>query len=83
MDYLIATFLVSFAAAFLVSVVDYWFDLGIFRAGIALGLCLLGFVPLSYNWTIGLTCALAASFVAMFLLQVIERINFRTVRGMR
>lgn len=83
MDYLIATLLVSFAAAFLVSVVDYWADLGIFRAGIALGLSLIGLVPLNYPWTIGLTCALAASFLAMFLLQVIERINFRTVRGMR
>lgn len=83
MDYLIATLLVSFAAAFLVSVVDYWADLGIARAGIALGLSLIGLAPLNYHWTIGLTCALAASFLAMFLLQVIERINFRTVRGMR
>ena len=83
MDYFIATLLVSFAAAFLVSVVDYWADLGIFRAGIALGLSLLGFVPLAYHWATGLTCALAASFLAMFLLQVIERINFRTVGRVR
>ena len=83
MDYLIATLLVSFAAAFLVSVVDYWADLGIARAGIALGLSLLGFLPLAYHWTVGLTCALASSFLAMFLLQVIERINFRAVGRMR
>ena len=62
---------------------DYWADLGIGRAGVALGLSLIGLSPLSYHWTIGLTCALAASFLAMFLLQVIERINFRAVRGMR
>ena len=79
MDYLIATILVSFAAAFLVSVVDYWADLGIFRAVIALGLTLIGLSPLQFPWTTGLTCALAASFLAMFLLQVIERMNFRTV----
>lgn len=74
---------VAFAAAFLVSIVDYWIDLGIARAGIALGLSLLGFLPMQYPWTLGVTCALAASFLAMFLLQVIERINFRSVRGMR
>ena len=79
MDYLTATLLVSFAAAFLVSVVDYWADLGIFRAGVALGLSLIGFFPIAYHWTLGLTCALASSFLAMFLLQVIERMNFRTV----
>ena len=83
MDYLIATLLVAFAAAFLVSVVDYWADLGIARAGIALGFSLIGLVPLNYHWTTGLTCALAASFLCMFLLQVIERINFRPVGRMR
>ena len=83
MDYLIATLLVSFAAAFLVSVVDYWADLGIARAGIALGLSLVGLAPMNYHWTLGVTCALAASFLCMFLLQVIERINFRPVGRMR
>lgn len=79
MDYLTATLLVAFAAAFLISVVDYWFDLGIARAGISLGLALIGVIPLNYPWATGLTCALAASFLAMFLLQVVERINFRAV----
>lgn len=83
MDYLTVTILVSFAAAFLVSVVDYWADLGIARAGIALGLSLIGFIPLNYHWTIGLTCALASSFLCMFLLQVVERMNFRAVGRMR
>lgn len=80
MDYLTATILVAFAAAFLVSVVDYWFDLGIARAGIALGLSLAGIAPLALPWTTGVTCALAATFLAMFLLQVIERINYRPGR---
>lgn len=83
MDYFIATLLVAFAAAFLVSVVDYWVDLGIFRAVIGLGLSLVGLAPFAFPWTLGLTCALAASFLAMFLLQVIERINFRTVGRVR
>lgn len=83
MDYLIATILVAFAAAFLVSVVDYWVDLGIFRAGIAMGLALIGVSPLDYPWTIGLTCALAASFLCMFVLQVVERMNFRAVGRVR
>ena len=83
MDYFIATIVVAFAVAFLVSVVDYWVDLGIFRAAVGLGLALVGLVPFAYPWTLGLTCALAATFLAMFLLQVIERINFRAVGRIR
>lgn len=83
MDYVTATILISFAAAFLVSVVDYWVDLGIGRAGVALGASLLGFFPLQLPWTVGLTCALAASFLCMFVLQVVERMNFRAVGRIR
>lgn len=83
MEYLISALLVSFAAAFLVSVVDYWTDLGIFRAVIALGLSLIGLSAFNYHWTLGLMCALAASFVCMFLLQVVERLNFRAVGRLR
>ena len=70
---------VAFAVAFLVSLVDYFVAFGIARAGIALGLSLIATVPLDLTWWSAVTLALAASFLAMFLLQVIERMNFRTV----
>jgi len=75
--------LIAFAVAFLVSVVDYFADLGVARAGISAGLSALATIPLNLIWYSGLILALAASFLAMFLLQLIERINFRPVRGMR
>lgn len=71
--------ILAFGVAFLVSVLDYFVDLGIWRAAIAFLLSALGVVSTGWPWTTGLTCALAASFLAMFLLQVIERINFRAV----
>lgn len=77
---IVAVVVIAFAVAFVVSVVDYWADLGIFRAGVALGLAMIGVAPLGLSWAAGLTCALAASFLAMFLLQVVERINFRSGR---
>lgn len=80
---LTSVLLIAFAVAFLVSVVDYFADLGIARAAIAAGLSALATIPLNLIWYSGLLLALAASFVAMFLLQVIERINFRAVRNVR
>lgn len=74
---------IAFAVAFLVSVLDYFAYLGIGRAGVALGLSMLAVYPLGLPWWSGLALALAASFLAMFLLQVIERINVRTVGRVR
>lgn len=70
---------IAFAVAFLVSLVDFFIDLGVGRAGVAVGLSLVAVIPLGLVWWQGVLLALAASFVAMFLLQVIERINYRTV----
>lgn len=72
--------LIGFAVAFLASVVDYFADLGIARAGIALGLSAVATIPLNLIWYSGVLLALAASFLAMFLLQLIERLNYRPGR---
>lgn len=69
--------ILSFAVAFLVSVVDYFRDLGILRAAIALGLSLIGVVPFEQPWYVALPAALASAFLAMGLLQLIERLNYR------
>jgi hypothetical protein len=72
--------LLAFLAAFVVSVVDYFVDLGISRAGIAVGVTAAATIPLEILWWQGLVMAMAASFVAMFLLQVVERLNYRPGR---
>lgn len=72
--------ILSFAVAFLVSVVDYFVDLGIGRAASALGLSFLGVMALTVPWYQGVLIALSAAFLAMTSLTVIERINFRPRR---
>lgn len=79
MEYLSVVVLVAFAAAFIVSVVDYWVDVGIGRAGIAWGACAVGVIPFEFWWPTGVICALAGGFVSMFLLTTVERMNFRAV----
>lgn len=70
----------SFSVAFLISVIDYWVDLGIYRAAAALGIAMASAIPFQLPWWSGLMLALASSFLAMFLLQVVERINFKVAR---
>lgn len=70
---------IAFAVAFLVSLLDYFTYLGIGRAGVALGLSLIAVVPLGLPWWSGLALALAASFGAIFLLQIVQRINMYTL----
>jgi hypothetical protein len=77
---LTSVLLISFAVAFLVSVLDYFADLGIARAGIAAGLSAIATIPLGLDWYSGLALALASSFVAMFALQIVERLNYRPGR---
>lgn len=72
--------ILSFASAFLVSVVDYFVDLGIWRAVVALGLSFAGVVTFNLPWSYGALSALGAAFLAMTFLTVIERINFRPGR---
>lgn len=69
--------LLAFAAAFVVSIVDYWTDLGIWRAGIALGVCCVSATTLGLDWKNWTIAVLASSFVTMALLAIIERVNFR------
>lgn len=80
---LTAVFLVTCAVAFVLSAIDYFVDLGIARAGIALGLALLASIPLEGMWYEKVLGSLAAAFLTMAALQLIERINYRTVSRLR
>lgn len=80
---LTAIFLVTCAVAFVLSAIDYFVDLGIARAGIALGLALLASIPLEGMWYGKVLGSLAAAFLTMAALQLIERINYRTVSRLR
>ena len=72
--------ILAFAVAFLVSVVDYFIDLGIWRAALALGLSVLGSLTLVLDWSFTTLTSLGSAFLAMAFLTVIERINFRPGR---
>lgn len=80
---LTTVFLVTCAVAFVLSAIDYFVDLGIARAGIALGLALIAFTPLEGTWYEKVLGSLAAAFLTMAALQLIERINYRTVSRLR
>lgn len=78
---LTAVLAVAFAVAFLVSVLDYFLDLGIWRAAVAVVLSAIGTWILGVGWPQDVLCALSAAFLAMASLTVIERINFRPGRA--
>lgn len=80
---LVSVLIVAFAAAFVVSAVDYFVDLGIARAGIALGLALIAFIPLEGAWFEKALCSFAAAFLTMAALQLIERLNYRPAGRIR
>lgn len=77
---LYSVFIVSFAVAFVVSVVDYFVDLGIWRAAMSVALSAVGVVALELNWQQTALCALASAFLSMTALTLIERTNIRPGR---
>lgn len=81
MDLLWLVLMAAFAGAFLVSLVDYFVDLGIYRALIAMGASAVAMLPAAFpNIGLGVLLACSASFVAMFMLAVVERLNYRAGR---
>jgi hypothetical protein len=82
MDYLIAIFAAGLVAAFIISAVDYFVDLGLVRAVIAVVSSLVALLLLGHQHALTVVVAetLAASFVAMFLLQIVAKLNEPTRR---
>lgn len=65
------------AAGFFISAVDYFLDIGIFRALIGLIAGLIGGYLLGLTWSEDIVAGCAAGFIGLGLLQIIERINYR------
>lgn len=76
---LVLVILAACAAAFVISAVDYFVDIGIWRAALALALSLVVLIPLGGISYAGMVAALASSFLAMTFLSLIERVNYRPV----
>jgi hypothetical protein len=76
MDYFIAIITAGLVAAFIISAIDYWVDLGLVRAVIAVVSSLIALILIGEQIpTVIIAETLAASFVAMFLLQIVARLN--------
>jgi hypothetical protein len=76
MDYFIAIITAGLVAAFIISAIDYWVDLGLVRAVIAVVSSLIALILIGEKVpTVIIAETLAASFVAMFLLQIVARLN--------
>lgn len=76
MDYFIAIITAGLVAAFIISAIDYWVDLGLVRAVIAVVSSLIALILIGQQVpTVIIAETLAASFVAMFLLQIVARLN--------
>lgn len=81
MDYFIAILTAGLVAAFIISAVDYFVDLGLVRAVIAVVSSLVALLLLGQQAPAVIVAeTLAASFVAMFLLQIVAKLNEPTRR---
>jgi hypothetical protein len=72
--------LLAFAVSFIVAGIDYFTDIGFFRAVVALLLSSLGCALMGLPFFPGVILALASAFLAMSMLTGIERVNYRPGR---